>query len=61
MRLLTLILALTALAAPATIATRLQQADAARATGFALNVSNFRATADELAYGRQVSARGRIR
>jgi endoglucanase len=41
----------------ATIAARLQQADVARATGFALNVSNFQLTANELSYGRQVAAR----
>jgi endoglucanase len=39
---------------PATMATRLAQANA---PGFALNVSNFRRTADELAYGRAISDR----
>jgi endoglucanase len=39
-----------------TMAARLEQAGVDRAAGFALNVANFRATADELAYGRQVSA-----
>jgi endoglucanase len=40
----------------ATMAGRLQQAGIAQATGFSLNVSNFRATADELAYGRAIAA-----
>jgi endoglucanase len=40
----------------ATIADRLRRVDVARATGFALNVSNFQATANELAYGRQIAA-----
>jgi endoglucanase len=40
----------------ATIADRLRRADIARATGFALNVSNFQTTASELAYGRQLAA-----
>jgi endoglucanase len=39
----------------ATMVARLRQADVARATGFALNVSNFRATANELAYGRDIA------
>ncbi len=40
----------------ATMAARLQQAGIAQATGFSLNVSNFRTTADELAYGRAIAA-----
>lgn len=40
-----------------TIAYRLNRANVAEARGFALNVSNFRATADEVAYGRDVAAR----
>lgn len=39
-----------------TMATRLEQAGVDRAAGFALNVANFREAADELAYGRQISA-----
>jgi endoglucanase len=41
----------------ATMADRLRRADVARATGFALNVSNFQLTSNEVAYGRAVSAR----
>ena len=40
----------------ATMVGRLRRADVARATGFALNVSNFQLTANEVAYGRGVSA-----
>lgn len=40
----------------ATMAARLQQAGAADAQGFALNVSNFRAQAGLVAYGQQVAA-----
>jgi endoglucanase len=40
----------------ATMADRLRQASVDQAAGFALNVANFRITADELEYGRQVSA-----
>jgi Glycosyl hydrolases family 6 len=40
----------------ATMAARLQQAGVDQATGFALNVSNFRTTTAELAYGRELSA-----
>jgi endoglucanase len=39
-----------------TMADRLRRADVARTTGFALNVSNFQTTANELAYGRRISA-----
>jgi endoglucanase len=41
----------------ATMADRLRRADVARATGFALNVSNFRWTAAEMAYGRDIASR----
>jgi endoglucanase len=41
----------------AEIATRLTQAGVSRAQGFSLNVSNYNATADEVAYARSVSAR----
>jgi endoglucanase len=41
---------------PATMATRLQQADIADATGFSLNVSNFILTADNISYGQKISA-----
>jgi endoglucanase len=40
----------------ATMTARLRQADVARATGFALNVSNFQPTANERSYGRQIGA-----
>jgi endoglucanase len=40
----------------ATMASRLRQAGIGQATGFSLNVSNFRATAEELAYGRTIAA-----
>ncbi|SHN44188.1 glycoside hydrolase family 6 protein [Cryptosporangium aurantiacum] len=40
----------------ATMAARLEQAGIDQAAGFALNVANFQTTADEVAYGRQVSA-----
>ena len=40
----------------ATMASRLQQAGAADAQGFALNVSNFRAQAGLVAYGQQVAS-----
>ncbi|MFG1927679.1 glycoside hydrolase family 6 protein [Cryptosporangium sp. NPDC048952] len=40
-----------------TMAARLEQAGVDRAAGFALNVANFRATADEVAYGRDISLR----
>lgn len=40
----------------ATIASRLARAGIAMAQGFALNISNFVSTADNLAYGAQVSA-----
>jgi endoglucanase len=39
----------------ATTVSRLRAADVARATGFALNVSNFQLTANEVAYGRAVA------
>jgi endoglucanase len=39
----------------ATMAARLQQAGIQNATGFSLNVSNFRVTAGELAYGRAIA------
>jgi endoglucanase len=39
-----------------TMATRLQQADIAEATGFSLNVSNFIFTSDNVSYGQQVSS-----
>ena len=39
-----------------TIATRLVKAGVAQAAGFSLNVSNFYTTADNIAYGAQVSA-----
>ena len=42
---------------PATIAGRLVAAGIERATGFALNVSNFFTTAEETAYGNAISAR----
>lgn len=41
--------------APDVMATRLRQAGVDRARGFATNVSNFRTTADERAYGQRVS------
>jgi endoglucanase len=41
----------------ATMGARLQQAGIQNATGFSLNVSNFRSTADELAYGRALGPR----
>lgn len=41
---------------PSTMAQRLIQAGVVHARGFALNVSNFDGTADETAYGRQISA-----
>jgi endoglucanase len=37
------------------MATRLQQAGIQNARGFSLNVSNFRTTADEIAYGRAIA------
>ncbi len=40
----------------ATMADRLRAAGVTQATGFALNVSNFRATATEVPYGRAISA-----
>jgi endoglucanase len=40
----------------ATMADRLSRAGLAAAQGFALNVSNFLPTADNIAYGRQISA-----
>jgi len=40
-----------------TMAARLSQVNVAAARGFSLNVSNFRSTSDELAYGDQLSAR----
>jgi endoglucanase len=43
--------------APRTMANRLRDADVHAARGFALNVSNFRWTEQELAYGRDVSQR----
>jgi endoglucanase len=42
---------------PATMAARLGRAGIASARGFALNVSNFRTTAGELAYGRDIATR----
>jgi endoglucanase len=39
-----------------TMATRLQQAGVSRATGFALNVSNFYTTSQEESYGASISA-----
>jgi len=41
---------------PATMASRLARAGIANAQGFSLNVSNFLATADNVTYGRQLSA-----
>ena len=41
---------------PATMASRLAQAGIALAQGFALNVSNFVGTAENIAYGQQISA-----
>ena len=41
----------------ATMATRLSQAGIAQADGFALNVSNYRATAELIAYARDLAAR----
>jgi endoglucanase len=41
----------------ATMAGRLQQADVARATGFALNVSNFQTTSGQVGYGRELGTR----
>ncbi|ROP34635.1 glycoside hydrolase family 6 protein [Pseudokineococcus lusitanus] len=41
---------------PEVMATRLRQAGVDRARGFATNVSNFRTTADERAYGQRLSA-----
>jgi len=41
---------------PEVMAERLERAGIARVRGFALNVSNHRRTADELAYGRRLSA-----
>ena|SRR5947209_10964789 len=42
--------------APAAIAGRLRQAGVAGARGFALNVSNFRTTAESVAYGHAISS-----
>jgi endoglucanase len=41
---------------PATMASRLKQADVAGARGFSLNVSSFDTSASEAAYGRAISA-----
>jgi endoglucanase len=41
---------------PATMGARLARAGVARAQGFALNVSNFVGTAENLAYGQKLSA-----
>jgi endoglucanase len=41
----------------AVMARRLRLADVGRAQGFSLNVSNFNATSDEVAYGESISAR----
>ena len=40
-----------------TIVARLRAVGMARVTGFALNVANYRFSADEIAYGREISAR----
>jgi endoglucanase len=42
---------------PSVMAARLQKANVAQASGFALNVSNFMTTGDETSYGTQVSAK----
>ena len=41
---------------PSTMASRLTNAGVALAQGFSLNVSNFRATGDNLTYGQQIAA-----
>jgi endoglucanase len=46
---------------PSVIASRLSAAGVGRARGFALNVSNFDATANEVAYGSRISARVRTK
>ncbi|MET0340749.1 MAG: glycoside hydrolase family 6 protein [Polyangiales bacterium] len=43
--------------APAEMAARLIAAGVAKARGFSVNVSNYRKTEDELAYGREIAAR----